>query len=57
MLQSGAWPSQSGALRAWPQMNLDPARRRRAVVERVIINRTKIRGRFDPERVDVIWRA
>jgi hypothetical protein len=28
-----------------------------AVIERVVVNPTKVRGRFDPERVDVVWRA
>jgi len=53
------WAPAAGALRsAWPAMNLDQRRAvLGAVVERVVVNPTKIRGRFDPERVDVIWRA
>jgi site-specific DNA recombinase len=56
---STPWQGKSGALRrAWPQMNLDQRRAVvSAIVESVTINPTKIRGRFDPERVDVIWRA
>lgn len=53
------WAGRAGVLReAWPEMNLDQRRAvLGAVVERVVVNRTKIRGRFDPDRVDVIWTA
>ncbi len=56
---AAVWVSQAGALRsAWPGMNLDQRRAvLGAVVERVVVDSTKVRGRFDPERVDVIWRA
>ncbi len=53
------WAGKAGVLRAaWPTMSFDQRRAViDAVVERVIVNPTKIRGRFDPERVDVVWRA
>lgn len=53
------WEGKAGALRAaWPSMNIDQRRAvLGAVIERVTVNSTKIRGRFDPERVDVVWRA
>ena len=56
---AAAWASRAGALRAaWPEMNLDQRRAvLGAVVERVVVNPTRVRGRFDPERVDVVWRA
>jgi len=56
---AATWVARSGVLRAaWPQMNLDQRRAViGAVVERVVVNPTKVRGRFDPERVDVEWRA
>jgi hypothetical protein len=39
-------------------MNLDQRRAVLAsVIERVVVNPTKVRGRFDPLRVDVVWRA
>lgn len=51
--------SQLGALRAaWPAMNRYQRRAvLGAVIERVVVNPTKVRGHFDPERVDVVWRA
>jgi hypothetical protein len=56
---AAAWASRPGALRAaWPAMNLDQRRAVLAsVIERVVVNPTKVRGRFDPLRVDVVWRA
>lgn len=53
------WTGKAGVLRAaWPTMSLDQRRAViDAVVDQVVINPTKIRGRFDPDRVDVIWRA
>lgn len=56
---AAAWVSKGGALRsAWPAMSLDQRRAViGAVVEQVVVNPTTIRGRFDPERVDVVWRA
>jgi site-specific DNA recombinase len=56
---AATWASKAGALRAaWPAMSLDQRRAvLGAVIERVIVNPTKVRGRFDPERVDVEWRA
>jgi DNA invertase Pin-like site-specific DNA recombinase len=56
---SSHWKGKSGALRAaWPTMNLDQRRAvLAAVIEQVIVNPTAVRGRFDPDRVDVVWRA
>jgi DNA invertase Pin-like site-specific DNA recombinase len=48
-----------GAIReAWSGLGL--AERRAivlAVVDRVVVRTTSVRGRFDPERVEVVWRA
>lgn len=57
--RASPWAGQGGALRAaWVAMSLDQKRAViDAVVERVVVNPTKIRGRFDPERVDLIWRV
>jgi hypothetical protein len=56
---SAPWQGKAGALRAaWPEMTIDQRRAvLGAVIERVTVNPTKSRGRFDPDRVDVIWRA
>lgn len=56
---TAAWTSQAGALRsAWPGMTIDQRRAViGAVIERVTVNPTTVRGRFDPDRVDVVWTA
>jgi len=56
---SAHWEGKAGALRnAWPAMNLDQRRAViGAVIERVVVKPTKVRGRFDPERIDVVWRV
>lgn len=56
---AGPWIARAGALRnAWPAMSLDQKRAvLDAVVERVMVRPTKVRGRFDPDRVDVHWRC
>lgn len=56
---SSNWEGKAGVLRAaWPEMNIDQRRAvLGAVIERVTVNPTTVRGRFDPERVDVVWRA